>query len=1045
MDLHLTKAMKYFAPLTTVLVVFLMLTNLYLVLPVSQSEELELESMTFKDEGKFDNKPTFSSINEYRTRGENGPRMDNVTYAIITPGQWTEVLEPLAEWKTQKGVPAEIFELGWITSNYDGRDKAEKIHNFLIDLNWKTPQLKWLLLVGDSEIIPPRYVMANASSKADINDTDNYVPTDYYYAGLRDNWDADNDGIYGELNEPDWTPNVYVGRLPVNNLTEVNYSVNRILDYEQNPPIGNWSKTGLLCSGLMDVPNIVDDEQTEVDEGYNWYKDNAYEATQKILKYVPTRYEIKELTDYTYQYGGYYDRKYDTLNYTSCTRQFDEGASIVSFISHGWTNGDGVTHYSGTGVTSSFTGYFNYDDGYNSNNSDKLPIMYVSSCNTGDFTENDDTNFEQLLYSPTGGAIGVIAATVSTYRGEFEENDTSFGNWWLAENFWNNFFNGYPKPGENLYELKEAYYEHINSNENPHKSTSYFKFYRTNLLAYNLLGDPELSIHTDIVGELDVTHPTELEVVERDLELDFYVKTKDTDDPVQNADICLNGNGIYKTISTDKYGKATISFRLVHPGKFNITITAQNFLPYTSSIKIKNYIDLALNENEINFSQPHPAAGDDIIISAKIHNFGKSNATSVTVRFYDGLPLELNGPGFQIGNNITIPDLGPNRTVTVSTTWLMPEGTHAVYCFIDPEDLILESNEDNNYGYKIIIENLPPQFSNLPEISVNEDTIGTNIFNLTSYTFDPDTTELEYMILKNPNPDCNVSISQNEFIQVIPAPNWTGKTTIEIQVFDGASTDVSKLVINIKPINDPPVIEPIDNLTAVEDELFKFQVQADDIDSQNIYFVDSTELFDIDPDTGLISFVPTNEDVGVHNITISASDGDISASHSVTFFLTIININDKPTLTLTSVEWNAKVDEIFTFKVQARDIDVNDKLTFSDNTDLFDIDPLTGEINFKPSQDDEGKHKIRISVSDGNSTISQEIILVIEGDSTGMVFEYALIVSIIILIIIVIMLLRLKSKLKPETRDNDRNGDVEEDTEDQDEDENNDEDIDVDD
>jgi hypothetical protein len=1020
MDLLLTRTNVYIMILSILIVAFLILPNLLLALPRTRSANPELEFYRFENGSNLGTEPFLSSVGVYQTRGENGPRMDNVTYAIITPGKWAELLEPLAEWKTKKGVPAEIFDIGWITSNYDGRDKPEKIHNFLIDLNWKTPQLKWLLLVGDSELIPPRMVMANASSKADVNDTENYVFTDYYYAGLRDNWDADNDGVYGEKSEPDWTPNVYVGRLPVNNITEVNNSINRILNYEKDPPVGDWSKTGLFCSGLMDVPNILDDEETEIDEGYNWYKDNAYEATQEILKYVPNRYDITELTDYTYQYGGFYDRDSDTLNYTSTTRKFNEGASIVSFVSHGWTNGDGVTHYSGTGTTNSYTGYFNYDDGYNSNNSDRLPFVYVSSCSTGDFTEKDDSNFEQLLISPTGGAIGVIAATTITYRGEFDENDTSFGNWWLAENFWKNFFNGYPKPGENLYELKEEYYDHIYSDTNPHKTTPYLKFYRTNLLAYNLLGDPELSIHTDVIGELDVTHPTDLEVVERDLDLDFIVKAKGSGNPVKDALICFRGNGIYQTFTTDKNGKATIDLRLVYPGTFNITITAQNFIPYESSIKIKNFIDLVLDENNISYSNNHPAAGDDVTISARVKNLGQSNVTTFTARFYDGLPVPLNGTGNQIGNNITISDLGPFETVNISTTWQMPEGAHAVYCFIDPEDDILESKEDNNYGSRVIVENLPPRISNLPEITIDEDTTGTNLLNLSSYTYDPDTIELEFTIQKNNNPDCNITIIENNNIMVIPAQNWNGRSTVELQVYDGASTVVEELIINVKPVNDPPYIEQIGNLTAVEDEMFKFQVEATDIDSENIYFTDSTDLFEIDHSTGLISFIPSNDDVGLHNVSISASDGDVSVNYSVNLLLTVINVNDEPTFTLTSLKWNANADDTFIFKVTAEDIDPGDELTFSDDSDLFDIDPQTGDINFKPGQDDAGEYDITITVTDGNSTISQDIRLVIEGDSTEMVFEFALIISIIILIIIVILLLHLRSKLKPGTLAEDR-------------------------
>lgn len=954
------------------------------------------------------------SIEPYQTRGESRPRLNAVTYAIITPGKFTDTLEPLAAWKTQKGAPSEIYNLSWITANYDGRDKAEKIHNFLVDLNWKSPQLTWLLLVGDSEIIPTRYILTNISENADTTDMDNFVASDYYYSGLGSNWDTDNDKIFGEPGEEDWTANVYVGRLPVNNLTEVNISVNKILDYELSPPIGAWSSTGLFCSALMDTPNIIDDPETVADdEGYNWYKDNAYEATQKILKYLPLDFEAIELTDYTETYGGNYDRLNDTLNYTSTTTKFNEGAAIVSFISHGWTNGDGVTHYTGNGISNSYTGYFNYDDAFYAQNGNKLPFIYSSSCSSGDFTEKDDTNFEQLLISPTGGAIGVIAATAFTYRGEYNDNDTSWGNWWLADHFWKNFFNGYPKPGENLYNLKEAYLQRINSPDNPHTSSVYFKMYRTNLLAYNLLGDPELSIFSDEIGEISASHPKDIEVITRATELEFEVKAKGTGKPLANALICLYGNGIYETVVTDKNGKAILDLNLVEPGTFNITITAQNFLPYESTIRIRNYIDLAINDSSLTFSKLNPAAGEDIVFSAEIQNRGQQEAKAVIVKFFDGYPVSNVTSGNQIGNNKTI-DAGPGEAVNVTLNWVMPTGAHAVYVVVDHDDLILETDEDNNLGFGVITENIPPKFSNLPDISIEEDTIIYNALNLSIYAWDPDTTELEFTILENTDPNCNVSINPNNYFDIIPESNWHGKSTVTVQVYDGASEVIDSIIIYVSPVNDQPELEALVILEAKEDEPFKYQFEASDIDSETLFFQDNTELFEIDNTMGLISFVPSNDDVGSHNITITVSDGETNTTGTI--LLNVTNVNDAPEFKFNTMDWQATADKQFNYKVTATDIDLGDTLVFSDDSKLFEIDPNTGEIAFKPDQNDVGKHRITISVSDGNITIDQDIILTIDENPTGPGTELVVVgaIGIILVFIILYILYRRIKKDKTE-------------------------------
>ncbi len=57
------------------------------------------------------------------------------------------------------------------------------------------------------------------------------------------------------------------------------------------------------------------------------------------------------------------------------------------------------------------------------------------------------------------------------------------------------------------------------------------------------------------------------------------------------------------------------------------------------------------------------------------------------------------------------------------------------------------------------------------------------------------------------------------------------------------------------------------------------------------------------------------------------------------------------------------VGEPYSFKIKAVDADGN-TLTFSDNTDLFEINSSTGEISFIPKEEDTGRHLVTIFVSD---------------------------------------------------------------------------------
>ena len=67
-----------------------------------------------------------------------------------------------------------------------------------------------------------------------------------------------------------------------------------------------------------------------------------------------------------------------------------------------------------------------------------------------------------------------------------------------------------------------------------------------------------------------------------------------------------------------------------------------------------------------------------------------------------------------------------------------------------------------------------------------------------------------------------------------------------------------------------PILDPIGDQNTTAGTLFTYDVNATSPSNNITYFYDDTELFDIDKATGLISFTPTEDNVGVHIITISA-------------------------------------------------------------------------------------------------------------------------------------------------------------------------------
>lgn len=159
--------------------------------------------------------------------------------------------------------------------------------------------------------------------------------------------------------------------------------------------------------------------------------------------------------------------------------------------------------------------------------------------------------------------------------------------------------------------------------------------------------------------------------------------------------------------------------------------------------------------------------------------------------------------------------------------------------------------------------------------------------------------------------------------------------------------------------NNPPNITSTPITNGTEGTSYTYNVIATDPDNNPLWYSDNTTLFNINPLTGSISFIPTVG--GDYTIKITVSDG-IETSSQV-YNLSIELVNHAPIIepigTLTAI-----VNQPFTNQISANDPD-GDGLKFSDGTPLFDINETTGIINFTPLVN--GTYKFNINVKDNNS------------------------------------------------------------------------------
>lgn len=1092
------------------------------------------------------------------------PRVDiddsNVMYAIIAPDIFADELMPLADWKTYKGVPTKIYNLNGtngILTKYSGRDDAERLHKFLRALDDSSPPLTWLLLAGDAGIIPIRdlYIDANAGNH---NVDESYI-SDYYYAGLDHNWDFDNDGKYGEGHadalpiEADWSPNVYVGRIPVEDEADTNIVVNKILTYEKSPPSGNWLKSAVLWGGLMDAPN--DMSTSDGDPKYEPEEDNAYEVKElKVLPLIPSHMTVTKRYDYAQLPGGNYNKGNDNLYRANAMVDFNKGNSIVNFAGQAYycgaaildyTDPDGTAHI---GESSAYDELYWWDDARDSTNGDKLPLVFLCTCGAGDFAEGEkpgddltwkDKTMEHLITSSTGGAIGLIGSTGATYRGE-DTLGKSDGNWWLDAKFWELFFNGEYQQGKTFFKMKTEYIKSLILMYASHKAELY---------GYNLQGDPEVSIWTDTPRSLTV-FPSGIWVGSHNVTVKVLGLANT---PIENARVCLQNSEVYAYGVTNSTGEATISVDAASTGPIDIVVTAHNYLFYEDTLDIEiEPADLTLSTNDIQFSNNNPEEDEQVTISATIHNQGQTAFTPpVTIRFTDGNPnkgglkisdkvlsdaiviggqkavqtlwtaigggnhsiyVEIDPEGVvvesfknnnqafkslrveqpdltispddisitptgtvsqtqevtisvvvhnvgevsvsdvivkfyikdpvngdqQIGSDKTISSIAIGKTGEASILWSpTTSGDQEIIVKIDPDNNISESNESNNEAEKSFTVNSPPIISDIPDLPLDEDSISLNAIDLELYIYDADNTIYElYIELQNTNSShCIVNLTSENTINIIPEANWNGLSVVNVNVSDGIDATEGSFTVTINPINDAPVLSPIGIIEINESEDFNFTVTAFDIDSETLTFSDNTELFDIDPTTGVISFTATSADLGEHYITIKVNDNHPQTPKVDEEVLTlkVLNVPDPPNLTPIGTLY-ATAGELFSYTTTATDPD-SELLLFSDDTHLFDIEKRSGIINFLPQEADAGTYyRITITVSDGMLTDSENITLYINTSDSGHpddngnggngddssfsltegvpILLILIIIIVIILVIVMAMLFRKKSEQK---------------------------------
>ncbi len=457
-----------------------------------------------------------------------------IDYLIITGADYVDEFQPLADWKTDKGVPADIVTTAWIYSNYAGVDNQEKIRNCIIDY-YTSQGTTWILLAGDTDVVPARTAFATDVGSS----SENALQCDLYFSDLDGTWNGDGDSTWGEITQDtvDLYADVFVGRAPVNTSVEASRFVTKVLTYE-GAPAGNTLPTDYQEKMLFLAEVLWDEPWTDGGICKDMIDDDS----------VPSLFDpITKL----YQTNG-------QLTKSRTLSELSSGQNITNHMGH--ANYNVMSIGSSALYNSDMDGLSNYS---------RQGIWYTIGCWPAAIDYNCIA--EHWMNSQGGGVAFIGNSRYGWGSPGSPGNGTS-------DRYDREFFRQLFNEGQDVIGIAHAAHKDEFVSEARTDGTTRYVLYEL-----NLLGDPEMRIWTTTPSSATVNHPGSVPLSGEP----FLVTVRGSDDQaLPGALLYFNNAEIAETFTTGPDGIATVDLDPTMTGSVTMTITGPGVLPYSETLPI---------------------------------------------------------------------------------------------------------------------------------------------------------------------------------------------------------------------------------------------------------------------------------------------------------------------------------------------------------------------------------------------------------------------------------------------------------------------------
>ncbi|MGB9843714.1 MAG: C25 family cysteine peptidase [Caldisericia bacterium] len=481
---------------------------------------------------------------------------------IIYGGKNIDDVAALVNYKEVEGYKVKVVTVNDIEKSINGKDKGEKIRNFLKEKKdlWK---FNYVLLIGSYLSIPQIKFYPLPNTKDDENEI---IPSDYYYANLSDDFDMDKDKIIGEYGEDKFSyfPDIFVGRLLFTDKAGIDKYVENLKKYKENKD----KNKALLIGSMLWFKNEFGD----------YPKENADGAlTMETFKRgTLNKLNFESITLYEKEGDGISKFKSTyPLNLENVEKEIKNDYSFISFFGHGDSNGVYRRIWNDRNENNKFdngedfwTSFLNR--GIVEKNGISNSVIFAMGCLTA---ETESPNL--AMTSLRNGAVGYIGATRVAYGNPDSPISTELLYWG------DGYFNNGETLGESLYLSKFDLSYSINSYYDQH-----------NFFVFNLFGDPTISYFDEIYS----IYPRNITIRQKENQIIYIRKIRG-----DGGEIELNSDLPYEISNSNLKDSLTINIKSnykTNKGEYYINIKiGEHYLTRLRVNILENILPYDLNDD----------------------------------------------------------------------------------------------------------------------------------------------------------------------------------------------------------------------------------------------------------------------------------------------------------------------------------------------------------------------------------------------------------------------------------------------------------------